>query len=163
LSKGIIDHNAPPIEESPADIWRTNRGIYLGLTPDDETDQVRPLAGHEMMPNVGRSYQIRSTWMPNGKAHLFQGEGHIAMVGPQGCGKSRKYLLVNLLKLRDWSCFVIDPKGELCAYTAVERAKSENHKVHVIDPFGVMKKNTRRSTENIRSCSRARASIRSTL
>jgi hypothetical protein len=41
----------------------------------------------------------------------------------------------------DWSCVVIDPKGELAAHTAVWRAAKRGHKVIVVDPFRTMERN----------------------
>lgn len=130
---------APPL--LPADIWARNGGIYLGLTPKGGTNQERPLAGKELDPSVLRTARIRSTWEPDGAFHEYVGEGHVGEWGPQGVGKTRKLLLVNLLKLRDWSAVVIDTKGALCAYTAVARATRKGHKVYVIDPFRVIEKN----------------------
>jgi type IV secretory pathway TraG/TraD family ATPase VirD4 len=138
MTAGIIDADTPPRPLLPADLWSTNEGIYLGLTPEGWTDQRRPLAGKEAAPSIGRGYDFRTPWTPDGGSHLFVGEGHIAVVGPQGSGKTRKLLLPNLYKLRDWSAVVIDTKGGLCALTALERAKTPNHRVYVIDPFKVI-------------------------
>jgi type IV secretion system protein VirD4 len=65
-------------------------------------------------------------------------------IGPNGSGKTRKLLLPNLYRLRDWSCVVIDPKGELAAHTALARFREPSgddpgHRVVIVDPFGVMK------------------------
>ncbi len=130
----VVNRNA-----APADVWGTNGGIYLGLTPEGGTNQERPLAGKERDPSIPPGARVRSTWRPDGGFHRFEGEGHVATFGPQGVGKTRKLFLPNLYKLRDWSCVVIDTKGALCAYTAVERAK--RHNVFVIDPFEVIKTN----------------------
>ena len=141
MSAGIIEHNAPFVRGSPADVWATNEGIYLGRTVIGGTDQNRPLGGQERRPLIGREYDVRSTWTEDGGNYLYDGEENIALIAPPGSGKTRKLLLPNLIGLLDWSCVVADPKGELCAHTAVWRAMSSHHRVYVFDPFGVMQEN----------------------
>jgi type IV secretion system protein VirD4 len=70
-----------------------------------------------------------------------RGEGHLVTIGPNASGKSRRLMIPNLMRLRDWSMVVVDIKGELCRNTAAFRAAQPGHKVVVIDPFGVMPKN----------------------
>ena len=141
MTTRIVDRIASFATQSPADIWATNGGIYLGLTPQGGTDQRRPLAGKELDPSVPRGAQFRTTWEPDGGLHLYIGEGHLGTWGPQGVGKTRKLFMPNLFKLRDWSCVVIDTKGQLCAYTALARAAGDGHRVYVIDPFKVIETN----------------------
>ena len=131
-----------PGEPLPADIWATNAGVYLGLLPEGGTDALRPLTGKENDPSLPRSAKYRTTWKPDGDNQAqFIGEAHIATFGAMGVGKSRKLLMPNLLRLRDWSIVVVDPKGELCAHTAVARAQHKDHQVFVLDPFEVIKTN----------------------
>lgn len=131
-----------PGEPLPADIWATNAGVYLGLLPEGGTDALRPLTGKENDPSLPRSAKYRTTWKPDGDNQAqFIGEAHIATFGAMGVGKSRKLLMPNLLQLRDWSIVVVDPKGELCAHTAVARAQHKDHQVFVLDPFEVIKTN----------------------
>ena len=137
----LIEAGTEIKDASPASVWETNGGIYLGLTVEGGTNQERPLAGKNKDPSIPRDARYRSTWEPGGGFHRYEGEGHVMAVGPHGCGKSRKLFMSNLFKLRDWSCIVIDPKGELCAYTAVERKSCKGHKVYVIDPFKVIETN----------------------
>ncbi len=136
-----IDDLNSPRKSSPADVWATNDGIYLGRTVAGGTDPERPLEGQEWNPSKGREYDVRSSWISNGTDYLYVGEGHVATVAPPGRGKTRKLLMPNLFGLLDWSCVVIDVKGELAAHTAVFRAASKNHKVIVIDPFKVIERN----------------------
>jgi len=136
----IIEHTPTKRRESPASVWETNDGIYLGLTPEGGTDQERPLAGKEKDASTPLDARFRSTWEPTRGINRYEGEGHVMTVGPQGSGKTRKLFMPNLFKLRDWSCVVIDTKGALCAYTAVARSRA-GHKVYVIDPFEVIKTN----------------------
>jgi type IV secretion system protein VirD4 len=138
MNQALYDGVSPAI---PENIWETNGGLYLGLVPEGGTDQKTPLAGKETEPSVPRGARFRSTWQPDGTLNLFTGEGHVTVIGPQGSGKTRKLLMVNLFKLRDWSAVVIDTKGGLCAHTALWRAAQEGHKVFVVDPFEVMKNN----------------------
>src|SRR5208283_1790221 len=133
----LIEAGTEIEDAPPASVWATNGGIYLGLTVQGRTDQQRPLAWKELERPAPLNAPIRSAWQPDGCFHRFSGEGHVATIGPQGSGKTRKLFMPNLLKLHDWSCVVIDTKGALCAYTAVERA-SRGHKVYVIDPFKVI-------------------------
>jgi hypothetical protein len=134
----VIEHDAP--SELPSDLWTTNGGIYLGLTPAGRTNPLRPLAGKEEAQTAPRHKRYRTTWIPDGAYNLYQGEGHVGTWGPQGSGKSRKLLLPNLFRLRDWSIYVVDTKGELTAHTALYRSQQPGHSVHVIDPFGVIRK-----------------------
>ena len=55
----VIEHDAPPL---PSDIWTTNGGIYLGLTPEGGTDPLRPLAGKEKDGSQPRYQRYRTTW-----------------------------------------------------------------------------------------------------
>lgn len=137
----VIDARTEVQDETPAGVWATNGGIYLGLTPVGRTNQKRPLKGKENEASAPLGARIRSTWEPDGKLNLYVGEGHVAAFGPQGSGKSRKLLMPNLYKLRDWSIVVIDPKGELTAHTAIWRASRPGHKVFVVDPFKVIETN----------------------
>jgi type IV secretion system protein VirD4 len=126
---------------SPADVWRTNGGIYLGRTVLGGTDSERPLVDQQRRPSRGPEYRYRTTWEDGGGNHLYAGEGHLVTVAPPGSGKTRKIVLPNLFALFDWSQVVIDIKGELTAHTAVFRAQKKGHRVVVIDPFRVMEKN----------------------
>jgi hypothetical protein len=122
----------------PSEIWETNGGVYLGYTVKGRTDQRRPLRDQENAPSIGRHVPVRTTWETDGKINRSVAEGHIAMFGEQGNGKSRKLLMPNLFRLRDWSVVVMDTKGELTAHTAVWRAR-QGHKVYVVDPFNHIK------------------------
>lgn len=66
---------------------------------------------------------------------------HIVTLAGSGGGKSVCSLICNL-KLYDGSMLVLDPKGELAAATAKERA-AMGQAVHVLDPFNVSGEGTR--------------------
>ena len=120
-------------------IWQTNGGIYLGCKVDDpDAKEKFPLQKRRKLPHVSANSPVKSHWHYNGELVEFSGVQHVVSFGRNGSGKSRKLLLPNLLKLGDWSIAVVDPKGELCAHTALHRSRGENHKVFVFDPFGVM-------------------------
>jgi type IV secretion system protein VirD4 len=124
-----------------APFWATNGGIYLGKTVLYPSGGNRPLDGKERLKSAGPQHRIKTNWIPAGGEHRFCGDRHVLTVGPNGSGKTRKLLLPNLLQLVDWSCVVIDPKGELAAHTAVWRAARWGHKVIVVDPFRVIETN----------------------
>jgi len=133
------NHHGAASERTLADLFATDGGIYLGLTVKGGTDQRRPLAGKEDDPTVLRRELLGTTWLHDGGYFLYQGEGHIGIWGPQGSGKSRKVMLPNILRLKNWSKIIIDIKGELTAATALY-LKQSGHGVHVIDPFRVIEK-----------------------
>lgn len=121
-------------------MWETNNGIYLGcmVEYDPDANAEFPLWSRHKRPAVSEDKPIKSDWWTNGGLVEFGGDQHLTLFGPNGSGKTRKLLLPNLLKLVDWSIVVIDPKGELCAHTALQRSRGENHKVIVVDPCGVI-------------------------
>jgi type IV secretion system protein VirD4 len=63
----------------------------------------------------------------------YDGERHLLLFGPNGSGKGTRLLVPNLLRLRNRSVIVIDPKGELTAITAAERRR--HGKVVILNPF----------------------------
>lgn len=69
-----------------------------------------------------------------GRDVVFQGQEMGVTVGSVGSGKFVAAIAPNLLAYQG-SCFVIDPKGEVCAVTAHARATTLEQKVHRLDPF----------------------------
>jgi hypothetical protein len=69
---------------------------------------------------------------------VYQGDRHALLFGPTGTGKTKRFLMVNLLSdcLNGRSVIVIDPKGELAAVTALHRSRLPGHAVQILDPFG---------------------------
>ena len=53
-----------------------------------------------------------------GSKMIYAGERHLLLFGPNGTGKGTRFLIPNLLSIKDRSIIVIDPKGELAAVTA---------------------------------------------
>lgn len=132
---------APAASAEPQDnIWATNGGIYFGHRVVAPPNPERPLDGKEKQATV-RDAPLKTTWQVLPSETCYASDRHVLTVGPNGSGKTRKLLMPNLFRLRDWSCVVIDPKGELAAHTAVFRASREGHKVIVIDPFHAVEKN----------------------
>jgi type IV secretion system protein VirD4 len=66
----------------------------------------------------------------------YDGERHLLLFGPNGSGKGTRLLVSNLLRLKDRSLVVIDPKGELTAITADYRRSIGD--VVVLNPFNVL-------------------------
>jgi type IV secretion system protein VirD4 len=67
----------------------------------------------------------------------YRGDRHMLLFGPTGSGKTRRFLIPNLLMaLEDQSVIVIDPKGELAAITAAYR-RSLGHQVVILNPFNI--------------------------
>jgi type IV secretion system protein VirD4 len=136
-----IEAAQPDAAEAVGPIWAKNGGIYFGLTVAPQAKPDRPLEGKESEANVAPNVNLKTTWRRAEGEHFYSSDRHVLTVGPNGSGKTRKLLMPNLFRLRDWSCVVIDPKGELAAHTAVFRASQPGHRVIVLDPFEVLEKN----------------------
>jgi len=118
--------------------WRRDNGLYCGYSITAPTDESHPLRG---------TWELTSAL----NTMRYTSDRHIVTVGPNGSGKTRRLLFPNLYYLKNWSIVAIDPKGELFAHTAVERATTAGHRIVLIDPFGVVKTNYPRLAERI-SC-----------
>lgn len=144
--KNLVAQPAAPVavpQSTPRpSIWATNGGIYFGRDVIAPANPKRPIEGKENEPSAPSHVDLKTTWTLAGGENVYSSDRHVLTIGPNGSGKTRKLLMPNLFRLRDWSCVVIDPKGELAAHTAVFRASRElrgvKHKVLVIDPFGVI-------------------------
>jgi hypothetical protein len=124
-------------------IWEKNGGIYLGMALQafrDEADFPLEALKDRFPFRVGDNQAIKSYWERNGDFKRYTGNRQLVSIGANGSGKSRKVLMPNLFRLDQWSCAVVDTKGELCAHTAVWRAR-KGQKIIVVDPFGVMRQN----------------------
>ena len=66
----------------------------------------------------------------------YAGERHLLLFGPNGTGKGTRFLIPNLLSIKDRSIIVIDPKGELAAVTADYRRTVGD--VVMLNPFNVL-------------------------
>src|SRR5277367_6495482 len=67
---------------------------------------------------------------------VYGGERHLLLFGPNGTGKGTRFLIPNLLSIKDRSIVVIDPKGELAAVTADYRRTVGD--VVMLNPFNVL-------------------------
>ena len=84
--------------------------------------------------SLGRHYD--DTTQRVGKKIPDQGERHLILFGPYGTGKGTRFLIPNLLTIKDRSIVVIDPKGELAAVTADYRRTVSD--VVMLNPFNVL-------------------------
>jgi type IV secretion system protein VirD4 len=89
----------------------TDDGIHLGRHFDETTQRI-------------------------GSKIPYQGERHLLLFGPNGTGKGTRFLIPNLLTIKDRSIIVIDPKGELAAVTADYRRTIGD--VVLLNPFNVL-------------------------
>jgi hypothetical protein len=81
-------------------------------------------------------YYYDSKNQKTGAPNLFAGERHLLIFGLNGAGKSTRFLIENLIKLRGRSIVVFDIKGELAAMTA--RTRRTFSDVKIINPYGVV-------------------------
>ena len=84
--------------------------------------------------SLGRHYD--DTTQHAGEKLLYEGERHLLLFGPNGTGKGTRFLIPNLLSIKDRSIVVIDPKGELAAVTADYRRTIGD--VVMLNPFNVL-------------------------
>ena len=83
---------------------------------------------------LGRHYDDATQHI--GEKIPYQGERHLLLFGPNGTGKGTRFLIPNLLTIKDRSIVVIDPKGELAAVTADFRRTVSD--VVMLNPFDVL-------------------------
>lgn len=83
---------------------------------------------------LGRHYDDAAQSV--GEKISYQGERHLLLFGPNGTGKGTRFLIPNLLTIKDRSIIVIDPKGELAAVTADYRRTVSD--VVMLNPFNVL-------------------------
>jgi type IV secretion system protein VirD4 len=83
---------------------------------------------------LGRHYDD-TTERAGGKV-VYEGERHLLLFGPNGTGKGTRFLIPNLLSIKDRSIIVVDPKGELAAVTADYRRTVGE--VVMLNPFNVL-------------------------
>jgi type IV secretion system protein VirD4 len=83
---------------------------------------------------LGRHYD--DTREHAGSKIVYAGERHVLLFGANGTGKGTRFLIPNLLSIKDRSIVVIDPKGELAAVTADYRRTISD--VVMLNPFNVL-------------------------
>ena len=127
----------------PENLWARNGGIYFGFGVTPTKSQPH----QSILDEEWQTLRDKTNLYPNPADPTNAGDRHLITVGPNGSGKTRRLLVPNLYRLKDWSIVVIDIKGELAALTAAYRAAQADHKVVVIDPFSVMAKNYPRLVE----------------
>lgn len=101
--------------------------------------KAKPAASPTASDSSGSVYLGRYFDVANkapGTELTYDGERHLLLFGPNGSGKGTRLLVSNLLRLKDRSLVVIDPKGELTAITADYRRTLGE--VVVLNPFNVL-------------------------
>jgi type IV secretion system protein VirD4 len=83
---------------------------------------------------LGRHYDDATHHV--GEKIVYEGERHALLFGPNGTGKGTRFLIPNLLSIKDRSVVVVDPKGELAAVTADYRRTVGD--VVMLNPFDVL-------------------------
>lgn len=102
--------------------WAVNGGLYLGLAVD--------AWGH------GETHA--PVYDPN-RVLAYTGDRGVVLLGPNGSGKTRRWLLANVARLTDWSKVIVDTKGVLAEMT---EGILPGKRI-IFDPFHVRKeKNT---------------------
>lgn len=132
-----------PGAPAPRNLWSRNGGIYFGFG----VDPVKADAARSILEEQWTPARDKMNLYPNPADPTNAGDRHVVTVGPNGSGKTRRLLVPNLYRLKDWSIVVVDIKGELAALTAAYRATQPGHKVVVVDPFGVIPKTYPRLAE----------------
>ncbi len=84
--------------------------------------------------SLGRHYDDATHRV--GEKIVYEGERHALLFGPNGTGKGTRFLIPNLLSIKDRSIVVVDPKGELAAVTADYRRTVGD--VVMLNPFNVL-------------------------
>lgn len=84
--------------------------------------------------SLGRYYDEATQRI--GDKVVYSGERHLLLFGPNGTGKGTRFLIPNLLSIKDRSIIVVDPKGELAAVTADYRRSVGD--VVMLNPFDVL-------------------------
>ena len=116
-------------------LWATDDGIFLGFAVTPAKPQAsRSILDEDWKVETGKLHRY-----PNPDDPANRGDRHILTIGPNGSGKTRRLLIPNLFRLKNWSIVVVDIKGELAAATSAYRAAQPGHRVAVIDPFGVVR------------------------
>lgn len=85
---------------------------------------------------LGRHLEPKGKGVSIGGKMRYGGPLHVLVFGPNGCGKTTRLLIPNLLEPENRSYVVVDPKGELAAVTAPFRRTLGE--VVIINPFGVL-------------------------
>lgn len=98
-----------------ANIWETNRGVYVGFAAGATEGSPPPLE----------------------KPLRYTGDRHVVLIGPNGSGKTKRVIVPALADLVDYSVLVNDIKGELCAMTMAHRVAAGNLIVR-LNPFNVL-------------------------
>lgn len=96
-------------------IWSENGGIFCGF-PANATEGKPPPYRNEIR---------------------YRDDRHIVLIGPNGSGKTKRFIVPALTELTGWTCLVNDIKGELCAMTMAHRQAAGNQIIR-LNPFNVL-------------------------
>lgn len=101
-----------------------NEGVVLGWCYCNIPERI-PDTEDEFMPYQKAAQVVRYTT-----------DKHFLSIMPNRSGKGRSQIIPNLLQLADWSCWVVDPKGENALVTAQWR-QAQGHEIVIFNPYGL--------------------------
>jgi len=101
-----------------------NEGVVLGWCHCNIPEK-NPDEEDELMPYKKAAHVVR-----------YQTDKHFLSIMPNRSGKGRSQIISNLLQLADWSCWVVDPKGENALVTAQWR-REQGHEIVIFNPYGL--------------------------
>jgi len=101
-----------------------NDGVVLGWNYCN-IPEPNPAEEGELMPYAKAPHVVR-----------YKTDKHFLSIMPNRSGKGRSQIIPNLLQLADWSCWVIDPKGENALTTAQWR-RDQGHEIVIFNPYGL--------------------------
>jgi type IV secretion system protein VirD4 len=122
----LTGRRLPEIEENPDE----SKGARFATPREIDLLRLRPYEALTLEEKVGAGFGH-----VGGAPLLLANKKHVLMMASTRSGKGVSLIIPHLLRYPG-SAFVLDPKGENAKATYLARTLL-NHKVHVLDPFGL--------------------------